>query len=219
MVRLAALALLLLSACTPVSDEYSGSFVEVLEDEPDLQDEVDDEQDPADPEDQDDVGDDDDAVDPEDPEDPEDPIEFDWDVSPPQVDLGAHLVMRLNCGMMPTRADSVWRWDGARWLAAQIDPREVLGPDYEPIFGNTYDDLEPCWVPNPQPVMTWREDGSIHFDNGNWDHDLRPTAQEDTWFGGVSPTFDLNEACLDALAGHGLTPPVAITVTLVGLAD
>ncbi len=183
MVRLAALVLLLLSACTPTSDEHSGSFVDVPDDsdaeEQDLDEQDLDEQDPADSEDpdQDDTSDDDDAVD---PEAPEDLVELDWDVSPPEVSEGAFLVMRINCGMMPTRSDTVWRWDGTNWLADPTDPREILGEDYDEASGSPFEDLEPCWVPNPQPVLTWDDDGRIHFDNATWDHDLRPTEQEDT---------------------------------------
>jgi hypothetical protein len=144
---------------------------------------------------------------------------LDWEPLPVDAPTGAVWVGNFTCGMLRASSDfwmektpTGWRQTGrilghpAMELISDEDsrPRGQIG---EICFDRN----------NPDPSVEWVEDGSFHFFNGHWDHDLRPLPEEGRWLGQVSPMFNPSDACRAELESLGLTIPVTLTMTRLGI--
>ncbi len=159
-----------------------------------------------------------DADDPADPDDdgdqesdPDDGLG--WDPMQPQsVEPGTILIWTINCGMLDGSGMNAWEWLGDRWEGFR---GEDLEEDLSSSGGGyPYEELEPCFRPTSNTSMEWRDDGTIHFFNGDWHHDMRPSTTHNRWMGTVYPTFEVSEACHEAMEGLGLSIPVNLSIEI-----
>lgn len=135
-----------------------------------------------------------------------------WDPSPPdQVETGTVLVWTINCGMLAGTGNNAWEWTGDHWEGAPWYEVEGAGED-----GMPWPQLEPCFRPASNKTMEWDDDGSIRFFNGDWLHDMAPSATEDTWLGTVSPMFEVSQECHEGMAELGLEIPVHLSIRIDG---
>lgn len=149
------------------------------------------------------------------------PQDLRWDAAPPDVAVGSSLVAVLNCGMLEGDSDVYWRFDGGGWEAVGRQDNEWFTEvEAEAEFGGRpYAPVESCFTSGSSRALDWGEDGSFVFYNGNWAHELHPSATEGVWVGTVRPMFDVSEDCLDGLEELGLEPPVGLSLTVLGSTD
>lgn len=130
----------------------------------------------------------------------------DWDASPPSEDHEGWLIeATLVCGLLDGAAAKAWVKGEGRWDEVPVDSpvRFVEG-------------LEAC-ATDSEKLLFWREDDSIYFEAAGMGHWLEPSATADLWGGEVQPLGEVTPACDEAMARHGLSWPVPLSLRLDAL--
>jgi hypothetical protein len=200
------LGLVLLSAGCAPQDSGSSGFASAADDEVGI--EAGDAEQPSDEAQPEDGGDAD--TDPLVPVDDEG-SEFDWALPPEAPGVGSRLRGTWTCGFFALPVEREFTFDGEAWqeTTADSDAARSMLPG-----------TAACLSEGSPKVLDWyvdMDDMPFIYFGGGLNHDLRPTAVRNLWDGRVYPRGTPTEACVEALAAHGLTLPVVMSYRVTAL--
>jgi hypothetical protein len=140
----------------------------------------------------------------DDTSDPASPLE--WDASAPDDPEDGWLFEgTLVCGLLDGAAAKEWELREGTW-------DELPTPNPTRLLAG----IELCAQDSPK-YLRWNDDDSLYIEAAGMGHWLEPTGTEGLWAGTVEPLGEITPECHAALADHGLSWPVTLTLRLDAL--